>query len=433
MLTRITLGAVLSILIAWVSAASATDFYVKTDGADTAAGTTWSLALKTISNAVAKAAASGGGVVTVSNGAYAVSAGISVTAGIVIRSYRNGSVDRAGTVVYGDGSLAVPVITLNHAAAKLEGFTVTNGTARGIVLSNGVVTNCIIAHNKLGGTTYGAGLSMSAGAVADCIISNNSQIGTGRAGGAEILGGTMSRCEIVKNTSAKAAGGIYMTAGTLRNCAISYNTASSGTGGGLYSNQDTPIIEHCRLIGNTCTTFGGGVYAAKGGRYRNCLLAGNKTGANGTGGGISGAGANPLVLESCTIAHNEAPGTSGGVNFGGTGVNVGAATNCIVYDNVNALTPNVSGPQYCFYSCSPDLTHGVNHNITNAPMFVAANTLNYRLLAASKCINAGVSQSWMNVAFDLGGLTRRMGGEVDLGAYETPPPPPPAETIILLR
>ncbi len=434
MLTRKALGSALSILVTLALAANATDYYVKTDGMDTAVGTNWAFALQTISNAVFKAAASGGGTVTVSNGSYRVSAGILVTTGIVIRSDNNGSPDRAGTIVYGDGTLTGPVFTISNASARLEGFTITNGTARGVILGNGLLTNCLIARNVAGGTTNGAGLSMSGGTVADCVISNNNQTGTGSGGGVNFTGGSLLRCVVTKNTSAKDAAGIQMTAGTLEGCEISYNTAA-GQAGGLYLGQEL-VVRSCRIFGNTCGggKSGGGSYASKGGTFRNCLFAANKTGVNGTGGGISGAGANPLVLESCTIANNEASGSGkgGGVNFGGTGAIVGSATNCIVYFNTNSANPNIQGTQYCFYSCSPDLVHGSGHNITNEPMFVATNLLNYQLLAASKCIDTGVSQSWMNVAVDLGGLTRRLGVEVDMGAYEFLPASP-SGTMVSIR
>ena len=70
------------------------------------------------------------------------------------------------------------------------------------------------------------------------------------------------------------------------------------------------------------------------------------------------------------------------------------------------------------HTCSPGLSG--NGNLSSDPQFVNAAASNYRLLASSPCINAGLNQSWMATATDLNGLPRIAGGTVDLGACECP-------------
>ena len=65
-----------------------------------------------------------------------------------------------------------------------------------------------------------------------------------------------------------------------------------------------------------------------------------------------------------------------------------------------------------------DATNGV---ITGDPRFRDPENGNYRLRAASPCIDVGVAFDWMKTATDLKGDPRLCGGSVDLGCYESPP------------
>jgi hypothetical protein len=94
----------------------------------------------------------------------------------------------------------------------------------------------------------------------------------------------------------------------------------------------------------------------------------------------------------------------------------GTAKNTIVYGNTAPNGKNFYHSS-AYYTCSPDLTHGVNGNITNVPLFVDAANGDYRLAAGSPCIDAG-SNGYVVGALDLAGLPRIAGGVVDMGAYE---------------
>ncbi|MBI2441276.1 MAG: hypothetical protein HYV35_07900, partial [Lentisphaerae bacterium] len=99
--------------------ASATDYFVATNGSDAAAGTSWATALLTISNAVAKTASDD--TVTVSNGTYNITNQISITNGITVQSL-NGATN---AIVNGGGS--VRCFYVSHTNAVVDGFTITNG------------------------------------------------------------------------------------------------------------------------------------------------------------------------------------------------------------------------------------------------------------------------------------------------------------------
>jgi len=107
-------------------------------------------------------------------------------------------------------------------------------------------------------------------------------------------------------------------------------------------------------------------------------------------------------------------------------------TNCIIYYNTAASAPhNYSGDLAAVgYSCAPELTHGVNGNITNAPAFKDPLEGNYRLSPGSPCRDAGVLLPGMATWRDLDFKPRVQFGGVDMGAFESPPP---AGTIMVVR
>jgi len=93
--------------------------------------------------------------------------------------------------------------------------------------------------------------------------------------------------------------------------------------------------------------------------------------------------------------------------------------NCVVYDNVSG---NYSGTGLGIWtnSCTTPMPAGTydTGNITNAPAFIDKATGNWRLSAASFCINRGIYRNWMTNSVDLDGRVRIRYGTVDMGAYE---------------
>lgn len=76
------------------------------------------------------------------------------------------------------------------------------------------------------------------------------------------------------------------------------------------------------------------------------------------------------------------------------------------------------------YSCSPDLTNGVNGNLTGNPDFIARSAGDYRLSPGSICIDAGTNL--LGIGVDLEGSIRPKDGNgdgtatADMGCYEAP-------------
>ena len=115
------------------------------------------------------------------------------------------------------------------------------------------------------------------------------------------------------------------------------------------------------------------------------------------------------TAKNCTISGNSASSSGGGMCSG-------TANNCIVWYNTAPSGNDLYGIT-ARYSCSPDVTHGSNGNITTEPVFVDAANGDYRLAAGSPCIDAG-SNAYVVGFLDLDSLPRIVGRVVDMGAYE---------------
>lgn len=174
-------------------------------------------------------------------------------------------------------------------------------------------------------------------------------------------------------------GGIY--GGTAVNCYITGNRGDFG-GGVLRS-----TLYNCVVVGNHAIDEGGGIY---GGIAYNCTIVGNVSLAE-------GGGTCETVVRNSIVWSNSASATGDDIYEGQSGASS--------------------------YSCSPDLPHGVNGSTTNAPLFLDSLNGNYRLFAASPCIDAALNTSVMNEV-DLDGNERIVDGDfngvaiIDMGAYE---------------
>jgi hypothetical protein len=93
----------------------------------------------------------------------------------------------------------------------------------------------------------------------------------------------------------------------------------------------------------------------------------------------------------------------------------GEVVNAIVWDNTAASSNHQFSGTAVRYSSAPDLVHGMDGNITNAPRFISAT--DYRLGPESACIDAG-SDLEVATGVDLAGKPRIVGTAVDLGAFE---------------
>jgi len=161
--------------------------------------------------------ASGGTVLVAANNTY--NENITLKSGVDVVS------DKTGDAII-SGSSGFPVVTANSVTnAKLDGFTITNGS----------------------GTQLGAGVSIQA---------NSSNV-------------TISNCVITGNTALLRGGGISIdnSSANIVNCTIIGNTANTiaghgGTGGGIYITDSSPIIINCIIANNTALNAGGGIFVS---------------------------------------------------------------------------------------------------------------------------------------------------------------------------
>ena len=462
------------VLFRLAGSVQAADWYVATNGNDSADGTTWSTAKLTIQAGVD--AASDGDIVFVSNGVYdsggAVAPGqlitnrVCITNAITLRAMAGPE----NTFIRGqgpEGSNAVRGVYMTD-GAKLDGFTITSGCTYNnswyeypsysnrmggglfCLSSNALVTNCIIAGNTAsayaGGVHYGtlnncvitsntAGVSI--GGAFGCIL-NNSTISDNNASYWKYWGvGAVSDC-VMSNCviSGNRAG---VTDSTLYNCILSGNYGVGANNStlshcSLYNNLVRGAISctlnFCTVSNNTVDGNGGGALNCT---LNNCIISGNRANVysdiDGFGGGVSGCtlnscllldnwgddgggGAHNSTLNNCTI-------TANGTDHEGGGTYGGNLRNCIVFGNYSDnLTHNIYFPQTVSNTCSLDgVDNGVNGCITNDPLFIDSGTGNFRLMPTSPCLDAGGNAAVLTET-DLEGNQRIAYGAVDMGAFE---------------
>jgi hypothetical protein len=127
---------------------------------------------------------------------------------------------------------------------------------KGINMSGGLVSNCIITANNIGaGSGDGAGIYTTGGSVVNCEISDN--IGGARSGaGIYIAQKMLVRGCLIKNNGAATAGGVYLAAGVVESCTIVSNRATAAGGGaGVFRASGTAgYITNCVVWSNVAPT-----------------------------------------------------------------------------------------------------------------------------------------------------------------------------------
>ncbi len=203
----------------------------------------------------------------------------------------------------------------------------------------------------------------------------------------------LTNCIITDNVAAKVGGGVFQ--GTLYNCTVKRNY-SSDAGGGVWQG----VLNACSVRDNF-SFLGGGTYYST---LYNSTLSSNMA--------YRGGGAEGGDLFHCSVVTNWALQSAGGVFYG-------RMVNCIVYYNECTNNPNWEGG-WISYTCTEPLPEGEG-NITNAPAFVSIPAHNFRLTAASPCIDTGTNDVAL---LDKDGVPRPLDGNddaliiADMGAYE---------------
>ena len=177
---------------------------------------------------------------------------------------------------------------------------------------------------------------------------------------------TLNNCRIINNTSTMFGGGIYInsTGGTvhvtLHNCVIMDNSASMGGGvcdriGASYTN--------CRISNNTATTKGGGIYLYNNTEpvLKNCIISNNTAKV---GGGMYARGR--FTAYNCNVVMNLASESVGGI-FNEDQYN--NYYNCILWGNIANGQPNqtdgISHYEYCAIQGGTEGTNIINLSADN--------------------------------------------------------------------
>lgn len=334
--------------------ATATDYYVSTEGTDSNDGLTLETALATVAKANAKAGNVGSNRILIAPGEYE-----SATA--------NGDMFQGPTVL-GLGAKPTDVV-LRHSggyrpvkvsAGEVRNLTICGGASTSlggcVYMTGGLIDNCVLKNGVA--TSKGGNLWMSGGAVTNTLIvggtctSNNDQNGGGnvwvegtativdcdiRGGVAAGRGGNMtcsgsavgdilvSHCRFEDGQAATDGGNLCLTrAATVTDCTFTGGSSTSDNwarGGGNVASLGNCLVSRCVMTGGHAQgNKGGGIRArAEGSVYEDCLIASNPE-----GGVYLESGAQ---LYNCTIVKNIGNGVWVLKNSGGKLVN------CVVYGN----------------------------------------------------------------------------------------------------
>jgi hypothetical protein len=300
------------------------------------------------------------------------------------------------------GSPTAPYTSWATAATNINDAIDAANPGDQILVTNGV-------YQTGGRVMAGAGLSSNRVAVTKSVVvqSVNGPAATvilgSQVAGAPIRcvalanGATLSGFTLTNGLTSGNGGGVFcQPSATVSNCIITRNRSGS-TGGGCY----VGTYINCIISDNTSTVEGGG---SSGGQFLNCIFSGNQAGP------VGGGAYYPGLTVNCTIVNNHANSSGGGV-YG-----AGMLKNCIVYYNTSSSNPNIQGPT-ATNCCTVPTNFLGTANIPDPPAFANFAGGDYRLSAASPCINAG-SNAFTTASLDLAGNPRVTLGTVDMGAYE---------------
>jgi len=379
-------------------------------------------------------AASNGDTVEVSPGTYFEN--IDFKGKLITVTSTNGP---AATAI--DGRQQGPVVIFHSGETNgsvLSGFTIINGKAAAaatftngggidIVKSSPTISGNVITHNRGCGGGGGISAEVSSAIIINNTISNNSQVGCGGGcgGGIEVSGSGST--QILSN--------------------LIEGNAWPGNGGGIdLSGGGTPIIENNTIIGNLVSGIfpaaqGGGVSIESNSNpliLQNLIIGNNAD----QGGGvyIYGFSSAPILVNN-TIAANGVTQNEGSAvyvdGFSSSGLLVNNMLIGVRTENAVFCDPKGTPPPFqnndafsvgatAFDGSCAGLV-GVSGNISVQPLFVSASANNYRLLAGSPGIDAGVNYAPDLLTTDLDGLPRIVDGSgkktfiIDMGAYEFQP------------
>ena len=270
------------------------------------------------------------------------------------------------TVIYGGGEAKSRGVICGR-YSTVRDLTISNGWA-GTASGGGyagyhttdpgstmreLVSNCVVTCCRAGGN-WGGGSAVAGVKAYDSEFCHNETMNSNCFGAANKC--DLYRCFVHSNHSSSYGGGIGSC--YAYDCIISNNTsASGGAGVGVSSSSYKYLISGCKIVGNSASTTGGGMYAHKDspGMVTNTLIAGNSAIGNCGGvygarciesvisnncvnvnasGNAYGAGAYTTRLSDCDVCFNYIAGQVGGKgNLYGAGTYDSVLTGCRVHGN----------------------------------------------------------------------------------------------------
>lgn len=330
-----------------------------------------------------------------------------------------------------DGGHSNSVVTFDSGEGRkavLHGFTIQNGEANsstdfeggGISISNAspTITGNIVKHNNAVNGGGGIAVQFSSALVQGNLVENNSQTPgySGGTGGGIAVNGTGS-AQIIGNTiqnnswaSSNGGGIVLLAAGTptLKNNIIDGNVADSeGEGGGILIESESNAVIVQNLIYNNSAGQGSGIFfnvpeGYSGPVFINNTIVGTSS-SQGSAVYASGFDDQVQFFNNLMVG----PGKGSPVFCDSTSDKTPPT-----FTNNDAFSPKASGLQG---TCSAQAS--TNGNISADPMFVSK--INFQLKTGSPAINAGDNSAPDLPPLDLAGKTRVVGGNIDLGVYES--------------
>jgi hypothetical protein len=317
-----------------------------------------------------------------------------------------------------DGGAGATTVDANHTSrvlvvdagvqATLDHLTLTHGwTTTGLLYGGGIdnrgtmtVSDSVITANSAG--FNGGGINnQGTMTVSNCVITSNSATVQISGAGGGILNGagtlTLSNSTISSNFSSEDGGGIDDATGTMMvsDCTISSNSALND-GGGINNDRGTTTVNNCTLTANSAL-LGGAVfnYSATLTLNHSTLIANQAS----YGGGIGEQFVNTLTLQNTIVASNSSD------ILGGT---------ASASSSYNLIGTGGSG----------GLVDGANHNLVGvanpglAPLGdYGGPTRTMPPLPGSPALDAG--DNTVPPGTDQRGLPRVVGGQSDIGAFQT--------------
>ena len=366
--------------------------YVSLSGTHVLPFTSWHTAATNIQAAIDVAL--DGDTVLVTNGVYnsggTVKPGyqlrnrVYITNAITLQSVHGPAV----TVIDGQGSCRCVSI---GAAAKLIGFTLTNGAAMGTsetweqgggglffdYASDVMASNCVITGNRA--EVQGGGIYSALSTV------------------------TLQNLLVVGNSAQGWGGGLRTSYGSIRVINSAFQQNYSGDGGGIMLYHTDSTLRNLLLTGNSALRKGGGMtFDGCSPTLENITMVDNASPSN-LGGALNVSYASQPTLRNCILWSNTPNQIVFDTDWGGMALTV---DHCDIQGGLAGIPTYGLGP-----------VTWLDGNLDTNPLFAAVG--DYHLQCISPCINVGTNQDWMIGATDLDGNPRLYaGGRLDMGAYE---------------